>query len=57
MSFQDSCELIRIEVREEGTVLVAAASNGEENVPAEILLDGQIGNVDGEYSNVYSNYL
>lgn len=50
MSFHQSCDLIRIEVCGDHTVLLAAAKNGDgdETVPAEIVLDEQIGNGDGK---------
>ncbi|KAE8323837.1 Cyanovirin-N [Aspergillus sergii] len=49
MSFHESCDLIRIEVRGDHTVLLAAAKTGneDETIPAEIVLDEQIGNGDG----------
>ena len=51
MSFHQSSELIRIDVRDDHTVLLAAAKtgNGDETVPAELVLDEQIGNGDGKY--------
>lgn len=51
MSFHESCDLIRIEVRGDHTVLLAAAKTGneDETEPAEIVLDEQIGNGDGKY--------
>lgn len=57
MSFHESCDLIRIEVRDDGTWLLAAAGNGEdENIPAELRLDDHIGNSDG-MSPLFSKYL
>lgn len=49
MSFHESCDLIRVEVRGDGTWLLAAAGNGDDgNVPAELRLDDHIGNSDGK---------
>ncbi|CAI7615462.1 unnamed protein product [Penicillium bialowiezense] len=51
MSFHESCDLIRVEVRGDGTWLLAAAGNGDdENVPAELRLDDHIGNADGYFT-------
>lgn len=51
MSFHESCEDIRIEVRDGYTVLLAGAGVGDdEYVPAELNLDEGIGNADGKYS-------
>ncbi|PIG69242.1 hypothetical protein AARAC_006173 [Aspergillus arachidicola] len=58
MSFHESCDLIRIEVRGDHTVLLAAAKNGDgdETIPAEIVLDEQIGNGDGWFVRGESNF-
>ncbi|UDD59426.1 hypothetical protein AFCA_006847 [Aspergillus flavus] len=58
MSFHQSCDLIRIEVRGDHTVLLAAAKNGDgdETVPAEIVLDEQIGNGDGWFVRGGENF-
>ncbi|KAE8318162.1 CVNH domain-containing protein [Aspergillus transmontanensis] len=58
MSFHESCDLIRIEVRGDRTVLLAAAKNGDgdETVPAEIVLDEQIGNGDGWFVRGGENF-
>ncbi|KAE8418031.1 Cyanovirin-N [Aspergillus pseudocaelatus] len=58
MSFHESCDLIRIEVRGDHTVLLAAAKNGDgdETVPAEIVLDEQIGNGDGWFVRGGNNF-
>ncbi|CAI7637599.1 unnamed protein product [Penicillium bialowiezense] len=51
MSFHKSCDLIRIEVRGDGTWLLAAAGNGRgDNVPAQLRLDDHIGNSDGYFT-------
>ncbi|KAE8165103.1 Cyanovirin-N [Aspergillus tamarii] len=58
MSFHESCDLIRIEVRGDHTVLLAAAKTGneDETEPAEIVLDEQIGNGDGWFVRGGSNF-
>ncbi|KAE8150582.1 Cyanovirin-N [Aspergillus avenaceus] len=58
MSFHQSCDLIRIEVRGDYTALLAAAydGNGGETVPAELNLDEQIGNGDGWFVRGGSNF-
>ncbi|KAJ5348223.1 Cyanovirin-N [Penicillium brevicompactum] len=51
MSFHKSCDLVRIEVRGDGTWLLAAAGNGHgENIPSQLRLDDHIGNSDGYFS-------
>ena len=45
----ENCDLLRIEVRGDHTVLLAAAEDGSgESVSAEIVLDEEIGNGDGK---------
>ncbi|KAL3477041.1 Cyanovirin-N [Aspergillus californicus] len=57
MSFHESCDLIRIEVRGDHTVLLAAANNGaDEMIPAELILDAEIGNLDGWFSRDASGF-
>ncbi|KAB8263133.1 Cyanovirin-N [Aspergillus pseudonomiae] len=58
MSFHESCELIRIEVRGDGTWLLAAAGtmNEGEHIPAELRLDDRIGNSDGWFAYPGENF-
>ncbi|KAE8151630.1 Cyanovirin-N [Aspergillus avenaceus] len=57
MSFQKSCEDIRIEVRDDHTVLLAGAEIGDdEYVPAELILDEAIGNDNGFLSRDTTNF-
>ncbi|KAJ6136940.1 hypothetical protein N7497_012192 [Penicillium chrysogenum] len=57
MSFHESCQDIRIEVRGDYTVLLAGAGVGDdEYVPAEINLDQAIGNTDGYFSREAANF-
>lgn len=50
MSFHESCMDIRIEVREDHTVLLAGAGTGDDGYePAELVLDEHIGNSDGKF--------
>ncbi|KAI9035004.1 CVNH domain-containing protein [Aspergillus affinis] len=52
----ENCDLIRIEVRDDHTVLLASANNGEESVPVELVLDEEIGNGDGWFVRGDSNF-
>ncbi|OGM49937.1 hypothetical protein ABOM_001462 [Aspergillus bombycis] len=58
MSFHESCDLIRIEVRDDGTWLLAAAGTLEEGetAPAELRLDERIGNSDGWFAFPGENF-
>ena len=50
MSFHESCLDIRIEVRDDYTVLLAGAGVGDDAYePAELNLDEHIGNSDGKF--------
>ncbi|KAH8429201.1 CVNH domain-containing protein [Aspergillus melleus] len=56
MSLQEISHLLRIEVRDDHTVLVAEADDGSGETASEIILDEEIGNTDGYFVRGDGNF-